>query len=806
MSVSAYLGYQSQRDRDLAATVHSGAAAARAFVPTIQNELRMTAAVVTAPTPANTTALAEARGRTDAIMTLVGQATGDVTRNAPPQYAAAVGRLQASLAALPTLRKRVDAGKGSMVDVAAVYSTVIRRASDTVQDGLTPGARIPAVASEEFRATQLLYLAAAMGQANALARTAYFDDGMNEIEYQEFVKQIGYPAELAALTPKLPPDEQRQVQTLTTGVSWSRQLSVEQAVLNAPVSMGAVPTGAASAGSGSPGAGVNGAGVNGTSGNRTTANRSGSVVAAVGELRRHARLPVDQVSWDVAADAVGTDLLDLGLAHLNYASSLADQQASEQLTQAWITGATLVLFALIVTLLTTRSSGVLVNRLRRLRLETIALAENKLPDIVARLQSGSPVDVDTEVAPLDFGSDEIGRVADAFNHAQKTAIAAAVRSAEIRSGFRSVFLNIAHRSQVIVHQQLKVLDAAERAEEDPEQVALLFELDHLATRARRNAENLVILGGAQPGRQWRRPVPLHQVVRSAISEAQDYARVSIGALPALTLDGAAVADVVHLLAELVDNATMFSPPGSRVEVRGNLVGHGVAIEIEDQGIGVPPDQLDRLNELLREAPDYHVMAIRDEPRLGLFVVAQIAARRGIRVTLMPSPAYGGTQAVVLIPSPLMEASGWSPDDVEVPRELTMGELSVSNGLMSERVALEEAATGARSKAAEGPASAPAPAGGPSASAAASSPESVSASGAASASGGASGDSRPVLPRRARQTHLAAQLRSDPPFERAEAGLDPGPDPQLTDPEVARRRAAAIQRGTQLGRMGGPDAQ
>jgi predicted regulator of Ras-like GTPase activity (Roadblock/LC7/MglB family) len=191
-----------------------------------------------------------------------------------------------------------------------------------------------------------------------------------------------------------------------------------------------------------------------------------------------------------------------------------------------------------------------------------------------------------------------------------------------------VFLNIAHRSQSIIHRQLKVLDEVERAETDPDQLARLFQLDHLATRERRNAENLIVLGGGTPGRQWREPVPLIELIRSAISEAVHYNRVEHGRIPAVPVVGPAVADLIHLLAELLDNATAFSPPDTPILVRGNLVGRGLVVEIEDQGLGIPAEQREQLNTLLSDPPDFGMHTLSEETRLGLFVVARLPTGTG----------------------------------------------------------------------------------------------------------------------------------------------------------------------------------
>ena len=230
-----------------------------------------------------------------------------------------------------------------------------------------------------------------------------------------------------------------------------------------------------------------------------------------------------------------------------------------------------------------------------------------------------------------------------------------------------MFLNIAHRSQVIVHRQLKALDEAERTQEDPDQLDLLFQLDHLSTRARRNAENLIILGGKQPGRQWRNPVAIDDVVRGAVAETEDYARVSVGQLPETAVQGAAVGDVVHLLAELVDNATAYSPPQSRVELRGNAVGRGVVLEVEDQGLGIEQERRAELNRMLANPPEFSVMTLSAEPRLGLFVVARLAGRHGINVTLRES-AYGGTRAIVLLRTDLIQSEPEKEPVDEIPQQ------------------------------------------------------------------------------------------------------------------------------------------
>jgi hypothetical protein len=191
---------------------------------------------------------------------------------------------------------------------------------------------------------------------------------------------------------------------------------------------------------------------------------------------------------------------------------------------------------------------------------------------------------------------------------------------------------------------------------------------------------LIILGGGQLGRRWRNPVPLLQLVCSAIGEAEMYFRVNTGQFPQVAMHGAAVADLIHLLAELVDNATTFSPPSAQVEVRGQLVGRGVVLEIEDHGLGMEPAQLEEMNEMLHNPPDFGVMALSDEPRLGLFVVARLAVRHGVQVTLTTAPSYGGTRAVVLLPSTLIAAAVTGPIQPEAQTGRRPGLVSGGSGV------------------------------------------------------------------------------------------------------------------------------
>jgi signal transduction histidine kinase len=362
-----------------------------------------------------------------------------------------------------------------------------------------------------------------------------------------------------------------------------------------------------------------------------------------------AKLPVNLAGWQHLAGTLMQDQFKGGVAVVN-AIVVADHRNSHA---AWVRVAVtsgIALLGLLVTILVTTLVGrSIIRRLRGLETSALTLAEDQLPDVITRLRRGDDVDVATEAPPLRVGGDEIGRVGQAFGLVRQTAIRAAVDEAKLRRGLNDVFRSLARRSQSLLHRQLTLLDQMERRATDPEALDDLFRLDHLTTRMRRHAEGLVILAGAPPGRGWSSPVRMVDVMRGAIAEVEDYARVSVATRSQAALAGSAVADVIHLLAELIENATTLSPPYTSVRVSGDTVANGFAIEVEDRGLGMSTPRIAELNERLSSPPEFNPS---DSEQLGLFVVSQLAKRHGIRVTLKASP-YGGTAAIVLIPRHLV---------------------------------------------------------------------------------------------------------------------------------------------------------
>ncbi|MFH8801449.1 nitrate- and nitrite sensing domain-containing protein [Streptomyces sp. NPDC017936] len=354
-------------------------------------------------------------------------------------------------------------------------------------------------------------------------------------------------------------------------------------------------------------------------------------------------------TWDTAAANVLDELGALDEQANDRYQDRVRPVAIEVIVKAVVAGVFGLIALLVSLVLSVRIGRRLIRDLRQLRLEAHEASDVRLPSVMRRLSAGEQVDVETEVPHLAYDKNEIGEVGQALNTLQRAAVEAAVKQAELRAGVSEVFVNLARRSQVLLHKQLTLLDTMERRTDDTEELADLFRLDHLTTRMRRHAEGLVILSGAAPSRQWRKPIQLMDIVRAAVAEVEDYERIEVRRLPRVAVTGPAVADLTHLVAELLENATVFSPPHTAVHVLGERVANGFTLEIHDRGLGMAPEALLEANLRLAETPEFE---LSDTDRLGLFVVSRLAQRQNVRVSLQPSP-YGGTTAVIFIPDALL---------------------------------------------------------------------------------------------------------------------------------------------------------
>ncbi|MFE1378190.1 nitrate- and nitrite sensing domain-containing protein [Streptomyces sp. NPDC058740] len=367
---------------------------------------------------------------------------------------------------------------------------------------------------------------------------------------------------------------------------------------------------------------------------------------------RRAAQAVSSTDWNDVHAFVREGLTDVETAAHRTAADRSDPFGGG----AFSTGGAAVLLGLAAVaaslVISVRIGRGLVIELVSLRNTALEIARRKLPSAMRRLRAGEEIDVEAEAPPGPAPQDEVGQVGEALTTVHQAALSAAVERAELANGISGVFVNLARRSQVLVHRQLNLLDSMERRADDPNELGDLFRLDHLTTRMRRHAESLIILSGAAPGRAWRMPVPLTNVVRAAVSEIEDYARVEVRQLPETAVVGGAVADLTHLLAELIENAAQFSPPHTKVRISGEPVGNGYALEIEDRGLGMGKDSLAEANARIAQS---EALDLFDSDRLGLFVVSRLSSRHEIRVQLRTSP-YGGTTAVVLLPTDVLQAA------------------------------------------------------------------------------------------------------------------------------------------------------
>ncbi|MFG2848872.1 nitrate- and nitrite sensing domain-containing protein [Kitasatospora sp. NPDC048296] len=361
----------------------------------------------------------------------------------------------------------------------------------------------------------------------------------------------------------------------------------------------------------------------------------------------HQTEPVSYKDWYEKASAKITAERRIESKLIEDLDGKAQDLQSQADTEALIIGAAVALTLLVALGGAGLIARSMVRSLTRLQAAAEDVAERRLPELVKTLSESDPHDVDTTVEPVAVDStDEIGHVAHAFDMVHSEAVRLAAEQALLRGNINAMFTNLSRRSQGLIQRQLSLISELESREADPDQLANLFKLDHLATRMRRNGENLLVLAGEDPGRRWTRPVPLVDVLRAAASEVEQYERIELAAVPSAEVAGRVVNDLVHLLAELLENATSFSSPQTRVRVTGHALPDGrVLVEIHDTGIGLSPDDLAEINERLANPPTVDVSVSR---RMGLFVVGRLSLRHGIRIQLRPSDS-GGTTALVMLP-------------------------------------------------------------------------------------------------------------------------------------------------------------
>jgi len=352
-------------------------------------------------------------------------------------------------------------------------------------------------------------------------------------------------------------------------------------------------------------------------------------------------------TWNNDMSATLTDMRVVEQGMVNSVIGQSQSQHSALTRTAVETGIEVLAVLIVVLMITIVVARSMVRPLRKLRTGALEVAGLRLPDTVRRMSETDGEGVSLEVEPIDVNSsDEIGEVARAFDQVHREALRLAANEAALRGNVNAMFVNLSRRSQSLVERQIRLIDDLEQGEQDPERLSSLFQMDHLATRMRRNSENLLVLAGHDESRRWNQPVALVDVLRAALSEIEQYERVTLNVQPGIAVRGQAVSDVVHLTAELVENATSFSAADTPVTIAGHLLSSGgVLLEITDQGVGMGAEEMAHANWRLDNPPVVDVAVSR---RMGLFVVARLAARHGIRVRLRPA-ASGGLIALVWLP-------------------------------------------------------------------------------------------------------------------------------------------------------------
>ncbi|MFG2963822.1 nitrate- and nitrite sensing domain-containing protein [Streptomyces sp. NPDC048288] len=606
--------WQSEKaQRDLAASLNRPSAA---LFQSLGAERRFTAEAQADPGTDTRGKLAAARAATDKAVTGFRRVAAASTSHGQQGLGTALAGTVRDLDRLPAQRKAVDSGSAGKKAAFDYYNgTVDSLITVFTALGRSSNADVTLLAHTIVD----LYGAIDMiGREDALLGRDWQSGHLKVDEYDVFVDAVGaqeYLLQRADLT--LTGAERDAYEELTAARSWATKQNLEEQVIVA------------------------------------------------GPHHSQGELVLGQIhtQWRDSVDAGYPRLLNLvqvRAAHLDKVAS----DSVDRLQRTLLIVSVIGLLAVVLVIITSwRLTTVLRRRIDALREEAVEL-QQRLPDVVSRLERGENVDVDREVRLVEPTPDELGELGRALNAASRSAVSTAVRQAEQHRGFERLLQRIARRTQILIGLQLRKLDELERTHDDPEVLEGLFDLDHLTARLRRYEENLVILGGGQPQRRWHKPVRLLDVLRAAQSEVQDYRRISIDVEDEAWVSERAVGPLVHILAELMENAAAFSRPPTPVEVRAAPVSRGIAVEIEDRGLGMEPEQYAAANALMATPPQLDVMTQADDVRLGLYVVARLSAGLGLRVELRPS-AFGGTRVIVLLPEQVVvDRPGTAPQWAE----------------------------------------------------------------------------------------------------------------------------------------------
>jgi signal transduction histidine kinase len=772
---SGYLVFAGFYNREVANGVRRVSIPAVPALASIQQERRLSVAYLAQPSK-DLRGLLDQRQQTDQRLGELRAAADSALANAPASISTRWETLTGHLDQLPGVRSMVDSRSSDGQRVYDSYNELLDAATDLFD---TQARVVPDVtatqgaiaATETFRASDL------MSRAGSIVDGAFGAGSLGSETHLEFVGLVGaYRSGLANVAPHVRPEVRKRYEDLVASDSWKALVAAENAVIADGAWRDGVPR----------------------------------------------NVPVTGAGWETLTRQVSDELINLTVMQADEASAQALRTGNNQLLTASLGSLLALSIAIAAIVWAVRQSQVLVDqalsvRLGRLGRDAAAVVDERLPDMMDRLRRREKVDLAVELPSQDYGSDEIGQVAEVLNRSLEAAVAAAVGEAQSRAAGIAMLMGVARRPQRPLQHGLKVVEDLQGRMGDEKLLAELFDIHHQMTQTRRFLENLVVLSGGQIGRRFHNPVPLRRVLLAAFAETQHYQRVTLRGAPDVALAGRAVAGTVHLLAELLDNALVFSPPSTRVWVTCNAVRHGVAVEIEDAGVGIKPEALERANELLATAPTPDVTALKDGAQVGLWVVAELAKRDGVQVSLRTS-AYGGLLAIVFLPDRVIAADLVDPaelvTDVAAPATGSpSASLPDGAGRHGSRPTVGSSAVGvvtvthdASARALSDPRSGEdrrpdrASDGQPNSGAGIpqqreSSPERVVGTSAPTPHGTA----RPPLPHRQPQQHLVPALRTDGP------GIGSGDTAApATSPEQARDRLAKYQRGWAAGQAAGND--
>ncbi|WP_206681074.1 nitrate- and nitrite sensing domain-containing protein [Actinomadura sp. J1-007] len=607
------------------------------LIDALQKERRLSLAQIGAPRTADRGALRAQRESTDDAADAVRRHSGDggLRDAVTPEVVEKIDAQVARLGTLEAVRRGVD-DHADRPRVLEQYSALIDSCF-AVYYATVPGNGTVAIDARTL--TSVGRAREYLAREDALLTGALAAGRLSAAERGQFAQLAGAQRTLYADTiPTLPGAERARYEQLTSSPEFVQLRSLEDQVIRGAEHPARTPRDGQATGTGGHTA-------------RTPAQPEGQGErgAAPRTVRANGTVPEAPV-WRTIADTASNRLYQFENRVLDRVTDDAEGIAVGVFVRLGIAGGLGLIAVVLSAYIAFRVSRRLLRECRTLAAGVVDFTRQRLPLLAEQVRAGQPAGADLSDLPrYDYRLEEIRQIAESFDRAREAVLVAAAGEVAARRGISEVFVNLARRNQALLHRQLSLLDTMERRTEDPAELSDLFRLDHLATRMRRHAEGLVILAGKTAGRGWRRPVPLVDVVRGAVAEVEDYPRVRVQPLPRIALLGSAVADVIHLLAEIVENATTFSPPQSPVRVSGHPVPNGFAIEVEDRGLGMTDEALRSANARLSDPPEFDPS---DSAQLGLFVVARLARRHDVKVTLRHS-AYGGTTAIALIPSTLI---------------------------------------------------------------------------------------------------------------------------------------------------------